>query len=186
MVHEANAWLSIPPPLALPRSRQGGGCHAATGRMVMNIRLEVTNISIDKVGETAHESVAVSVCVLREAARGVRLAGFSEPATGALIKLNLCAPLPRPHPTQPSPPPPTGAVHTSLQHCSASDQSEALLTAIVTMELTQGLTMSPWKLHLFTTCERREGRRGDCAPFVLLSALSLRFNGSSHPDGKPE
>lgn len=31
--------------------------------MVMNIRLEVTNIPIDKVGETAHESVGVSACV---------------------------------------------------------------------------------------------------------------------------
>lgn len=62
VVHEANAGLPLGPPLVLPGSRRAGGCRAAMGCMVINIRLEVTNIPIDKVGETAHESVDESAC----------------------------------------------------------------------------------------------------------------------------
>ncbi len=58
-----------------------------------------------------------------------------------LIKLILFTP-------SPSLPPPTG---TAPQFYVALNQSERLFTAIVTMEPTEGLTMSPWKLHLFTT-----------------------------------
>lgn len=58
-----------------------------------------------------------------------------------LIKLILFTP-------SPSLPPPTG---TAPQFYQALNQSERLFTATVTMEPTEGLTMSPWKLHLFTT-----------------------------------
>lgn len=44
--------------------------------------------------------------------------------------------------------PPTG---TAPQLYVAVDQSEPRFTGIVTMVPTEGLIMSPWKLHLFTT-----------------------------------
>lgn len=45
--------------------------------MFMNIRLEVTNIPIEKVGETAHESVSVSACVRVEKGGEKRVSGLT-------------------------------------------------------------------------------------------------------------
>lgn len=177
----------FPSPLALTGSLRGGGCRAATGRIVMNIRLEMTNAPIDKVGESAQ----VSLCV-REAARSVHASGSAfiachrstrwSPSMWTLPNTQTHARTAtathgcsaHTQPSHPHPHPPA--------LLRAPDQWEPWLTAIVTMEPTEGLTMSPWKLHLFTTCERREGRRrGDSTPFVLLSALLLRFNGFPPP-----
>ena len=38
----------------------------------------------------------------------------------------------------------------------ALDQSEHLFSATVTMEPTEGLTMLPWELHLFTSVKEDE------------------------------
>lgn len=48
----------------------------------------------------------------------------------------------------PSLPLPTG---TAPPFSVTLNQSQRLFTAIVTTEPAEGLTMSPWKLHLFTT-----------------------------------
>lgn len=126
-------------------------------------------------GETTYESVCLCV---KETGRSVSGSALNH-VIERLIKLILFTP-------SPSLPPPTG---TAPQFYVALNQSDRLFTAIVTMEPTEGLTMSPWKLHLFTTelsVKEDEGEpyrlvwgnyHRDCFHFKQIKAFCLHIIG---------
>lgn len=59
---------------------------------------------------------------------------------------------------------------------AALHQSDRLFTALVTMEPAEGLTMSPWKLHLFTTelsVKEDEASRIDSCGEITIRTVSI-------------